>query len=59
MSIINKLKAQIENGINNKIKLSLKENNEILQNIIKNNNKISNLKNKRDTKKFLQILFNI
>ena len=61
---INKLKAQIENGINNKIKLSLKENNEILQNIIKNNNKISNLKNNtlkilEKTKEFEKIISDI
>ena len=61
---INKLKAQIENGINNKIKLSLKENNEILQNIIKNYNKISNLKNNtlkilEKTKEFEKIISDI
>ena len=56
-SNINKLKNNIENSVINKIKLSLKENNEILKKLINNLNKISNLKD--NTNKNLQESKNI
>ena len=44
-SIINKIIYRMENSIFNQIKLSLKENNELLQEIITNHNNLSNFRN--------------
>ena len=44
-SIINKILYRLQNSIFNHIKLSLKENNELLQEITKNHKKLSNFRN--------------
>ena len=44
-SIINKIIYRIENSIFNQIKLSLKENNELIQGVVANHNNLSNFRN--------------